>query len=244
MRPESYARWVDPAPLEVERPRLPWWTMLPRKLLLIASPVLVPTSSPNSTPSCGRWGCGVGSPPWIRHPSRSSARRGVGRMRRTCPAGRWRSAPWGGCSPGATGPPPSSPSPSTPTDGSTPRGRRSIRSGTTTGGRRGMRSTSPPCSTGSGRTPAAVSAGTCSTSAPSNPKNGAPRTSTLRSAGPSPARSCGRSPRPRITRCGGPRTMTCSTTGNGYRSGTASHGPSPTRTPANLSRPSMRRVRS
>ncbi len=40
MRPESYARWVDPAPLEVERPRLPWWTLLPRKLLLIASPVI------------------------------------------------------------------------------------------------------------------------------------------------------------------------------------------------------------
>lgn len=41
MRPERYSRWVDPAPLEVERPRLPWWTMLPRKLLVIASPVIV-----------------------------------------------------------------------------------------------------------------------------------------------------------------------------------------------------------
>ncbi len=41
MRPERYARWVDPAPLEVERPRLPWWTMLPRKLLLIAFPVIL-----------------------------------------------------------------------------------------------------------------------------------------------------------------------------------------------------------
>ena len=33
--------WIDPAPLEVERPRLPWWTMLPRKLLLVASPLIV-----------------------------------------------------------------------------------------------------------------------------------------------------------------------------------------------------------
>jgi DNA segregation ATPase FtsK/SpoIIIE, S-DNA-T family len=41
MRPNQYLRWVDPAPLEVERPRLPWWTMLPRKLLLAASPVIV-----------------------------------------------------------------------------------------------------------------------------------------------------------------------------------------------------------
>ncbi|MGH3905450.1 MAG: FtsK/SpoIIIE domain-containing protein [Pseudonocardiaceae bacterium] len=41
MRPERYSRWVDPAPLEVERPRLPWWTTLPGKLLLIASPVIV-----------------------------------------------------------------------------------------------------------------------------------------------------------------------------------------------------------
>ena len=41
MRPDQYSRWVDPAPLEVERPRLPWWTMLPRKLLLVASPIIV-----------------------------------------------------------------------------------------------------------------------------------------------------------------------------------------------------------
>ncbi|MGH4011031.1 MAG: FtsK/SpoIIIE domain-containing protein, partial [Pseudonocardiaceae bacterium] len=37
----SRLSWTDPAPLEVERPRLPWWTMLPRKLLLAASPVIV-----------------------------------------------------------------------------------------------------------------------------------------------------------------------------------------------------------
>jgi S-DNA-T family DNA segregation ATPase FtsK/SpoIIIE len=41
MRPDAYSRWVDPAPLEVERPRLPWWTMLPRKLLLTASPIIL-----------------------------------------------------------------------------------------------------------------------------------------------------------------------------------------------------------
>ncbi|HEX2290764.1 MAG TPA: FtsK/SpoIIIE domain-containing protein [Pseudonocardiaceae bacterium] len=37
----SRVAWTDPAPLEVERPRLPWWTLLPRKLLLTASPVIV-----------------------------------------------------------------------------------------------------------------------------------------------------------------------------------------------------------
>ena len=41
MHPGQYSRWVDPAPLEVERPRLPWWTMLPRKLLLAASPIIL-----------------------------------------------------------------------------------------------------------------------------------------------------------------------------------------------------------
>ena len=40
MRPVEYSRWVDPAPLEVERPRLPWWTMLPRKVLLAISPII------------------------------------------------------------------------------------------------------------------------------------------------------------------------------------------------------------
>src|ERR671917_2659569 len=37
----SRLTWTDPAPLEVERPGLPWWTMLPRKLLLAASPVII-----------------------------------------------------------------------------------------------------------------------------------------------------------------------------------------------------------
>jgi len=37
----SRLSWTDPAPLEVERPRLPWWTMLPRKLLLAISPIIV-----------------------------------------------------------------------------------------------------------------------------------------------------------------------------------------------------------
>ncbi|MGH4010589.1 MAG: FtsK/SpoIIIE domain-containing protein [Pseudonocardiaceae bacterium] len=36
----SRLAWTDPAPLEVERPRLPWWTMLPRRLLLAASPII------------------------------------------------------------------------------------------------------------------------------------------------------------------------------------------------------------
>ncbi len=33
--------WTDPAPLEVERPRLPWWVMLPKKLLIILIPLLL-----------------------------------------------------------------------------------------------------------------------------------------------------------------------------------------------------------
>jgi S-DNA-T family DNA segregation ATPase FtsK/SpoIIIE len=32
--------WTDPAPLEVERPRLPWWTLFPRRFLLAVSPVI------------------------------------------------------------------------------------------------------------------------------------------------------------------------------------------------------------
>jgi S-DNA-T family DNA segregation ATPase FtsK/SpoIIIE len=37
----SRLAWTDPAPLEVQRPRLPWWTMCPRKLLWAASPVIL-----------------------------------------------------------------------------------------------------------------------------------------------------------------------------------------------------------
>ncbi|MBP2340165.1 S-DNA-T family DNA segregation ATPase FtsK/SpoIIIE [Saccharothrix coeruleofusca] len=33
------SRWVDPAPLEIARPRLPWWVLLPWWLLWIAVPV-------------------------------------------------------------------------------------------------------------------------------------------------------------------------------------------------------------
>jgi S-DNA-T family DNA segregation ATPase FtsK/SpoIIIE len=33
--------WTAPAPLEVERPRLPWWTMLPKQVLIVASPLIV-----------------------------------------------------------------------------------------------------------------------------------------------------------------------------------------------------------
>ncbi|MEV4317821.1 FtsK/SpoIIIE domain-containing protein [Actinocrispum sp. NPDC049592] len=33
------SRWVDPAPLEVARPRLPWWTMLPGWVKLLVSPI-------------------------------------------------------------------------------------------------------------------------------------------------------------------------------------------------------------
>ena len=34
-------RWVDPAPLEVARPRLPWWTMLPGWVKLLISPIVL-----------------------------------------------------------------------------------------------------------------------------------------------------------------------------------------------------------
>lgn len=37
--------WVDPAPLEVSRPRLPWWLLGPRKGLLIVLPVLAVVGS-------------------------------------------------------------------------------------------------------------------------------------------------------------------------------------------------------
>lgn len=33
------SRWIDPAPLEVSRPRLPWWTLLPGWVKLVLSPV-------------------------------------------------------------------------------------------------------------------------------------------------------------------------------------------------------------
>jgi DNA segregation ATPase FtsK/SpoIIIE, S-DNA-T family len=36
----SRLAWTDPAPLEVQRPRLPWWTLLPRRFLWAVSPVI------------------------------------------------------------------------------------------------------------------------------------------------------------------------------------------------------------
>jgi S-DNA-T family DNA segregation ATPase FtsK/SpoIIIE len=35
------SRWVDPAPLEVARPRLPWWTLLPGWVKLVVLPLAV-----------------------------------------------------------------------------------------------------------------------------------------------------------------------------------------------------------
>jgi hypothetical protein len=37
----SRLAWTDPVPLEVQRPRLPWWTMCARKLLWAVSPVIL-----------------------------------------------------------------------------------------------------------------------------------------------------------------------------------------------------------
>ncbi len=34
------SRWVDPAPLEVSRPRLPWWTLLPGWVKVVISPAV------------------------------------------------------------------------------------------------------------------------------------------------------------------------------------------------------------
>ncbi len=110
---------------------------------------------------------------------------------------------------------------------------------TTTDARPGMRSTSRPWWTGSGRTPGAASAGTCSTSAPSNHKNAASRTSTL----PSPARSCGPSPPRPTTKSGSSPTTSSSTTRSACRSGTPEPRPSPTPTPENHFRPGNRPVR-
>ena len=53
-----------------------------------------------------------------------------------------------------------------------------------------------------------LSAMTCSTSPPSNPRGGSPRTSTSRSAAPSPAPSSARSSPPPTTRSGGPPPQT------------------------------------
>lgn len=39
MRRPKDSRWIDPAPLEVSRPRLPWWTLLPGWVKLALSPV-------------------------------------------------------------------------------------------------------------------------------------------------------------------------------------------------------------
>jgi DNA segregation ATPase FtsK/SpoIIIE, S-DNA-T family len=39
MKAQNGSRWVDPAPLEVARPRLPWWTLLPGWVKLVVSPI-------------------------------------------------------------------------------------------------------------------------------------------------------------------------------------------------------------
>jgi S-DNA-T family DNA segregation ATPase FtsK/SpoIIIE len=36
----SRKEWTDPAPFEVERPRLPWYTMLPRRVLYMVGPLI------------------------------------------------------------------------------------------------------------------------------------------------------------------------------------------------------------
>jgi S-DNA-T family DNA segregation ATPase FtsK/SpoIIIE len=41
MNRRTGSAWVDPAPLEVSRPRLPWWTLLPRWIKVLLSPVFV-----------------------------------------------------------------------------------------------------------------------------------------------------------------------------------------------------------
>lgn len=78
---------------------------------------------------------------------------------------------------------------STPTDRSARMGRRSTRTGTTTSAPPATRSTSPGWSTGSCRTCADSSAGTCSTSPPSSRSAGSRRTSTWRCGDGVPGRA-------------------------------------------------------
>lgn len=65
--------------------------------------------SPSSTKSYGPSACAASSSRSTRHPRSGAARPDVGRMRRTCLAGRWTSAPLAGSTAAGTGPPPSSP---------------------------------------------------------------------------------------------------------------------------------------
>ena len=78
----------------------------------------------------------------------------------------------------------------------------------TTPGRRGTRSTSPRCLTGSSRTCAGCSAMRRSTSAGSSRSSAWPRTSTWRSGAACPGRCCARSWRPPTTKSGGPPPTT------------------------------------
>ena len=81
---------------------------------------------------------------------------------------------------------------------------------------------------------------TCSTSPPSNPSAGSPRTSTSPSAAPSPAPSSARSSPPPTTRSGGHPPRPSSTTASTCRSGTSTPAPTSTRTPARSCRPGTR----
>ena len=96
----------------------------------------------------------------------------------------------------------------------------------------------------SGRTPAAVWGGMCSTSAPSNHKNAALRIFMPLSAARFPERSCGLLLLRPITKCGGRPMTSSSTAESDYRSGIPARKASPTPTPARRCRPGTRRVRS
>jgi len=61
-----------------------------------------PTRSRSWTTQSVPPGCGAGSPRSTLHRHRNAARPGAGRTRRTCSAGRSRSAPWAGCSAAST----------------------------------------------------------------------------------------------------------------------------------------------
>lgn len=50
----SRTEWTDPAPLEVERPRLPWWTMLPWKVLIPLLPVVLTVAAVRVLIWCAR----------------------------------------------------------------------------------------------------------------------------------------------------------------------------------------------
>jgi hypothetical protein len=131
-------------------------------------------------------------------------------------------------------------SPARPTAGSARTARPSTPAPTTMIGLRGTPCISRRCLTGSSRTCAGTWAMTSSTSPPSNPRNGSPRTSTSPCAAPWPVRSCVGSWPPPTTRSGGRTPRPSGSTGTSCRFGTRPPGTTWTRPPAKCCPPGTR----